>query len=117
MESSSQETLKELFNLIDGSKKLSKVKAILKADKTLATARQEDNGKNPLLEAATKNNFEVVKLLITTYNVDVSSLFFQISKDCLSVISFFSFSIKSHILFYLSVIFTITFATKNCILN
>ena len=91
MESSSQETLKELFNLIDGSKKLSKVKAILKADKTLATARQEDNGKNPLLEAASKNNFEVVKLLITTYNVDVSSLLFQISKDCLSVKAFFHF--------------------------
>ena len=114
--SSSQETLKELFNLIDGSKKLSKVKAILKADKTLATARQEDNGKNPLLEAASKNNFEVVKLLITTYNVDVSSFFFQIIKDCLFVKAFFHFN-KSHILFYLSVIFTITFATKYCILN
>ena len=88
--SSSQETLKELFNLID-AKKLSKVKAILKADKTLATARQEDNGKNPLLEAASKNNFEVVKLLITTYNVDVSSFFFQIIKDCLSVKAFFQF--------------------------
>ena len=64
-----------LFRLIEDPKKISKVKSLLKANKTFATARLSGlvDGPNALSVACSSNNTEVVKYLVTQYNVDVNS--------------------------------------------
>lgn len=68
------EGLPLLFNLIEKAGKVSKIKSLLKSDKSLATARLNgvEDGHNALSLACQANNIEIVKLLVTSYDVDVS---------------------------------------------
>ena len=68
------EGLPLLFNLIENNNKVSKIKSLLKSDASLATARLNgvDDGHNALSLACQANNVEIVKLLVASYDVDVS---------------------------------------------
>ena len=68
------EGLPLLFNLIENNNKVSKIKSLLKSDSSLATARLNgvDDGHNALSLACQANNVEIVKLLVASYDVDVS---------------------------------------------
>ena len=68
------EGLPLLFNLIENNNKVSKIKSLLKSEKSLATARLNgvDDGHNALSLACQANNVEIVKLLVASYDVDVS---------------------------------------------
>jgi|TARA_B110000208_G_scaffold151620_1_gene183197 hypothetical protein len=70
------EGLPLLFSLIEDTKKISKVKAMLKADSSLASAREgvQEHGRNALCVACSSNNVEIVKLLVNTFDVDVSTI-------------------------------------------
>jgi hypothetical protein len=62
-----------LFSYIEDPKKVSKVKSMLKSNKSLATERLggAENGQVALCKACASNNYEIVKTLVTTDNVDV----------------------------------------------
>jgi len=58
---------------------LRKVQKILKAKKSLALARSfNDTGRNALCVACAANNVDVVKLLVSSYDADVSFFLFII---------------------------------------